>query len=143
METLTIHTDGGARGNPGPSAVGVHLEVGEWQLKHGRRIGDATNNVAEYSAVIEAISLIENIRIAGQPQFSSLSFMLDSELVVKQLRGEYRIKEPTLQELAQKILRDLKAMGLPYRFTHVRREQNKMADALVNAALDDKLNLYV
>jgi len=143
MQTLTIHTDGGARSNPGPAAVGVHLEVGEWQMKHGRCIGDTTNNVAEYSAVIEAITLIENIIIAGQPQFTSLSFFLDSELVVKQLRGEYRIKEPTLQELAQKVLVGLKALSLPHTFTHVRREQNKMADALVNAALDDKLALYV
>jgi len=143
MQTLTIHTDGGARGNPGPSAVGVHLEVGDFELKHGRCIGTATNNVAEYSGVLEAITLIENLIIAGQPQFTSLSFLLDSELVVKQLRGEYRIKEPTLQELAQKALVALKAMGLPYTFTHVRREQNKTADALVNAALDDKLSLYV
>jgi ribonuclease HI len=136
MQTLSIHTDGGARGNPGPAAVGVHLQLDGWEMKHGRCIGNGTNNVAEYSAVIEALKLVENLRTAGEPVFSSLTFLLDSELVVKQLRGEYRIKEPTLQELAQKVLVALKALGLPYTFSHVPRAQNKVADSLVNAALD-------
>lgn len=105
-------------------------------MKHARCIGTATNNVAEYTAVIDALDMVENFRTAGEPQFDKISFFLDSELVVKQLRGEYRIKEPTLQELAQKILIRLRAIGVPHELTHVRREHNKVADALVNAALD-------
>lgn len=136
MSTLTIHTDGGARGNPGPAAVGAYFQIGEWELKHARAIGDATNNVAEYTAVLDALKMIENFRSAGEPAFTALEFKLDSELVVRQLTGVYRIKEPSLQELAQKILVSLKAMGLPYSFVHVRREHNKIADSLVNAALD-------
>ncbi len=136
MTVLTIHTDGGARGNPGPAAVGVHFQLGDWEHKHGRCIGEATNNVAEYTAVIDALAQIQDFRIAGAPQFESLHFYLDSELVVKQLLGIYRIKEPSLQELAQKILITLKTIAVPYQFTHVRREQNKIADSLVNAALD-------
>ena len=143
MSELTIHTDGGARGNPGPAGVGVHIQQDDFEMRHGRVIGETTNNVAEYSAVIEALKLIENIIIAGQPAISSLHFYLDSELVVKQLTGIYRIKEPSLQELAQKVLVALKALHLPYTFSHVRREQNKIADSLVNAALDGKLDPYV
>ncbi len=139
MTVLSIHTDGGARGNPGPAAVGVHFQMGEWEHKHGRCIGDATNNVAEYMAVVDALEQIQAFRIAGAPQFQSLHFYLDSELVVKQLTGVYRIKEPSLQELAQKILIILKTITVPYQFSHVRREQNKVADALVNAALDGTL----
>jgi ribonuclease HI len=143
MSELSIHTDGGARGNPGPAGIGVHLQVGDFEMRHGRVIGEATNNVAEYSAVIEAITLIENIIIGGTPHISSLHFYLDSELVVKQLTGVYRIKEPSLQVLAQKILVALKALNLPYTFSHVRRNFNKVADSLVNDALDGKLQPHV
>lgn len=139
MRTLTIHTDGGARGNPGPAAVGAHFQLDGWELKHGRTIGEATNNVAEYTAVLDALQMIENFRTAGEPQFERVTFYLDSELVVRQLLGQYKIKEPTLQELAERILIRLKTLELPYEFTHVRREHNKIADSLVNAALDGKL----
>jgi ribonuclease HI len=140
MSTLTIYTDGGARGNPGPAAVGVHMltEAG-FDKRHGRTIGDTTNNVAEYTAVLDALEIVESLEITGEQPISKLQFFLDSELVVKQLTGMYRIKEPSLQELASKILIRLKASTLSYTFTHIPRAKNKVADSLVNAALDGTL----
>lgn len=136
MSTLTIYTDGGARGNPGPAAVGVYFKLGQFEERHHRTIGTATNNVAEYTAVLDALTKVAEYRQAGAPVFSALHFFLDSELVVKQLRGEYRIKEPTLQGLALKAKLALKELDLPFQFSHVKRESNKIADSLVNAALD-------
>lgn len=137
MSDLTIFTDGGARGNPGPAAIGVYITTDSgYEKKWGRVIGETTNNVAEYTAVLDALELVESIQVTGELQLSQLKFFLDSELVVKQLTGVYRIKEPSLQELASKIIIRLKASMLPYSFTHVPRTQNKIADGLVNAALD-------
>jgi ribonuclease HI len=133
--TLTIFTDGGARGNPGPSAVGVVMKAGEWGYEHERCIGDATNNVAEYTAVIDALELVSN-KAGGMPEIMRLEFFLDSELVVKQLNGQYRVKDPGLSQLYQNIQRTLRDASYTYSFTHVRREQNKRADQLVNHALD-------
>jgi len=138
MQELTIHTDGGARGNPGPAAVGVHLQCGDWEHHHARYLGTATNNIAEYTAVLDAITLIPDI-IGQNGQISSLHFILDSELVVRQLNGQYRVKEPNLQQLHQAVLTQLRALSLPFTFSHVRREQNKVADSLVNQALDREL----
>jgi ribonuclease HI len=137
MQELTIHTDGGARGNPGPSAVGVHLQGEGIDVRHGRCIGEATNNVAEYAGVIDAISQI--ILLQENHTFSKLNFFLDSELVQRQIIGQYKVKDAYLQQLHTQIVTQLKSLGVPYTFTHVRREQNKVADSLVNAALDGKL----
>lgn len=132
MSILTIHTDGGARGNPGPAAVGVVMDCGSVHHEHGRCIGEATNNIAEYTAVLDALQLINEF---PEP-ISELHFFLDSELVVRQILGQYRVKDPILQGLHGEITKQLRATGHPFRFTHVRREQNKLADKLVNAALD-------
>jgi ribonuclease HI len=132
MSVLTIHTDGGSRGNPGPAAIGVVLDSGNVHHEHGRTIGEATNNIAEYTAVLDALTLIKEF---PEP-ITELQFFLDSELVVKQILGQYRVKDPILQELHAEIIKQLRATGHPYRFTHVRREHNKLADKLVNAALD-------
>lgn len=132
MSVLTIHTDGGARGNPGPAAIGVAFTCGSFTAEHSRYIGETTNNVAEYTAVLDALV---NLPELPEP-VTELHFFLDSELVVRQILGQYRVKEVTLQSLHAEVLKQLRATGLPYRFTHVRREQNKQADALVNQALD-------
>jgi len=132
MSVLTIHTDGGARGNPGPSAVGVVFDLEDFHFEHGRAIGEATNNVAEYTAVLDALDNLSQAP-AG---VSELHFFLDSELVVRQILGQYRVKETTLQGLHAEIIKRLRATGLSYRFSHVRREQNKLADKLVNQTLD-------
>ena len=134
MSTLTIYTDGGARGNPGPAGIGVFIS-GDGVDEHiGETIGVATNNVAEYSAVLRAVDQI--ISLQGNHTITNLKFFLDSELVQRQLIGQYKVKDATMQQFHRQILSKLKELGLPYSFTHVRRELNTVADALYNAALD-------
>lgn len=129
---LTVFTDGGSRGNPGSAAVGVLIcdDKGQELHRHSKYIGRATNNIAEYSAVIEALNLLKKY----DPRV--VLFKLDSELVVRQLNGEYKVKDPVLKKLyfdIKSLLEDLNAECI---FTHIRREQNKIADELVNIALN-------
>lgn len=127
---LIIHTDGGSRGNPGPSAVGVVITTPD--EKHlesfGQYLGIATNNQAEYSAVIAAIKAAEKY----EPK--KIRFFLDSELVVKQLTGIYKIKHPEMRTLYNEI-QSLIA-NIDVSFQHVLRAYNKGADLEVNKALD-------
>jgi ribonuclease HI len=134
LENLLIHSDGGARGNPGPAAIGVVLYSvnGDDYLKIGELkeyIGETTNNVAEYTA------LLKGLEEAKKLGYSKVHCNLDSELVVKQLNGLYKIKEPTLQGLAQKVL-VLRNSFKNVIFAHVPRAKNAEADKLVNEALD-------
>jgi ribonuclease HI len=126
-----LYTDGGARGNPGPAAYGYVLEAedGTTLAAHGEAIGIATNNVAEYSALIAGLEKAVELHI---PEVEVVS---DSELMVKQMRGEYRIKNEALRRLS------VQASSLALRlgsvtYTAVRREHNELADRLVNEALD-------
>ncbi len=134
MKQLTINTDGGARGNPGPAAIGVVIrdEAGEVIFEHGSYIGETTNNIAEYSALIKAL---ETARDLGADE---VKINMDSELIVKQMLGQYKIKQPALQELAAQVIKLLKSFS-QYSFSHVRREFNKDADAMVNQALDARM----
>lgn len=129
---LVINTDGGSRGNPGPAAIGVFIkdaDSGEVVFEHGGYIGETTNNIAEYKALLKAV---ETARDMGAVD---VQINMDSELIVRQMLGQYKIKQPALQELAGKVIKVLKSFT-KYNFTHVRREFNKEADALVNQALD-------
>ena len=126
-----LSTDGGARGNPGPAAYGYVLEKedGEVLDARGERIGVATNNVAEYRA------LVAGLEAAIARGVTELEVVSDSELLVKQMRGEYKVKNEALRELsgrAARLARDIGAV----RYTAVRREHNELADRLVNDALD-------
>lgn len=134
-KVLIINTDGGARGNPGPAGIGLVIkdEAGQLVYSFGGYIGETTNNVAEYSALVKALE--ESFNLGG----TDLRIQMDSELIVKQMTGVYKIKEPTLQELASKALTILNKFN-SYSFVHVRREFNKEADALVNKALDNHIN---
>ena len=127
---LTVHADGGARGNPGPAAIAAVLsdEHGNVLEEHSETIGVATNNVAEYRALLLGI---ERARELGAGE---LDLVGDSELIVRQLRGEYRVKDPALRELHAQVRHALE--GQRWTIRHVRREENAAADALVNAALD-------
>src|SRR3989339_441995 len=131
MKRFVIHTDGGARGNPGPAGIGVLIEDedGNTVSEHSRYLGEATNNQAEYQAVIDAL---EQAKERGAEE---LEFRLDSELVVRQLNGDYRVKD---QELGKLFLRvwTLRTSFRKVTFAHVRREQNKQADRLANEAMD-------
>ena len=126
-----LSTDGGARGNPGPAAYAYVLEAedGTVLAAHGEVIGVATNNVAEYRA------LVEGLRKAGELHLDELEVVSDSELVVHQMRGEWKIKNDALRVLWEEA-QDLAAGIGKVRYTAVRREHNELADRLVNEALD-------
>lgn len=139
---IRIFTDGGSRGNPGPAAYGVFMcDDNDTELAAlSRYIGEATNNVAEYSGVVAALE-----HILAHPKLveneDKILFFLDSELAVKQLNGLYKIKNGTLAALVIKI-RGLEAqLSIPVVYSHIPREKNSKADALVNRALDSEKNL--
>jgi ribonuclease HI len=129
--TVKLFTDGGARGNPGPAAYGYVLEADDGSVlaAHGEKIGVATNNVAEYSALVAGL---EKALELGLPRVEVVS---DSELMVKQMRGEYRVKNEALRELFEEAARLARRIG-DVRYSAVRREHNELADRLVNEALD-------
>jgi ribonuclease HI len=126
-----LSTDGGARGNPGPAAYAYVLEADDGTVleARGQAIGIATNNVAEYRA------LVEGLRRAFEAGIDELEVVSDSELIVKQMRGEYRIKNETLRALAREAEALARQIGR-VTYTAVRREHNELADRLVNEALD-------
>jgi ribonuclease HI len=126
-----LSTDGGARGNPGPAAFAYVLEDehGELLAAHGEAMGVATNNVAEYSALVAGLEQAVELGV------DELDVISDSELMVKQMRGEYKIKNEALRELSQRAGRLAREVG-SVRYTAVRREHNELADRLVNEALD-------
>ncbi len=129
--TILLHTDGGSRGNPGPAGIGfvVSTRDGNILYEYGEAIGDATNNHAEYRA------LIAGLQYCAQQNYNTVACFLDSELVVKQMNGEYRVKHPDIIPLhlaVKKLIPSFTSIT----FTAVRREKNKQADALVNKALD-------
>jgi ribonuclease HI len=128
-----LSTDGGARGNPGPAAYGYVLEADDGTVlaAHGEAIGVATNNVAEYRA------LVAGLEAAQRHGVDELEVISDSELLVKQMRGEYRVKNEALRTLSLEAARAARAIG-DVTYTAVRREHNELADRLVNEALDAK-----
>lgn len=131
METrVTLHCDGGSRGNPGPAAIGV-VALGE---RYGVTIGIATNNVAEYSALIFGLERIR-ATYGERARGVSVAVFLDSELVARQMQGRYRVKSPDLRPLHARALA-LVAEFQTVSFHSVPREENAEADALVNEALD-------
>ena len=126
-----LWTDGGSRGNPGPAAFAYVLEADDGTVldARGEAIGVATNNVAEYSA------LVAGLRRAVDAGVAELEVRSDSELMVKQMRGEYRVKNRDLQTLFVEASRAARGVGR-VTYVHVRREHNELADRLVNEALD-------
>ncbi len=137
-ELLEINTDGGSRGNPGPAGIGVYaVSNGKKVFTISETIGETTNNVAEYTAVIRSLKFLREKKIITE----KLKYILDSELIVRQIVGKYKVKLPHLKLLRQQVvdlvteLRAKKQIQL-MTFVTVPREQNKKADALVNEALD-------
>jgi len=126
-----LSTDGGARGNPGPAAFGYVLETDDGTVlaAHGERIGIATNNVAEYRALVAGLAKALELGV------DEVEVVSDSELLVRQMKGEYRVKNEALRELWEEASRLARQIGrVSYRA--VRREHNELADRLVNEALD-------
>jgi ribonuclease HI len=128
---LVVHVDGGARGNPGPAAIGVVVssEDGSVVREVGETIGVATNNVAEYRALLRGASLARELGA------TEVEFVNDSELVAKQLNGAYKVKHPAMKELFVQALGALRGFDR-WTIRTVPRAQNAGADALVNEALD-------
>lgn len=128
---LTIHSDGAARGNPGPAGAGAVLADAHGKLvaEISLPLGEMTNNQAEYRALLAAV---EKAQTLGA---KALEIFCDSELVVKQLQGEYRVKDPHLRVLFRQLLPKLQSFD-GYTIEHIRREQNERADELANLAID-------
>lgn len=128
---VVVNVDGGARGNPGPAAIGAVVRDGEGEVleERGERIGRATNNVAEYRALLLGI---ERARALGAGEVELIG---DSELIVRQVKGEYKVKDAGLRELHGEVRRALGGFE-SWSIRHVKRAQNADADRLVNAALD-------
>jgi len=131
LDRAILHADGASRGNPGPSAIAaiIHLPTGEELASVAKRIGRATNNVAEYRAVIEGMRLARDLGVR------ELDVLLDSELVVRQITGAYRIRSKDLEPLAREVAETARHFGR-CSFEHVAREMNREADRLANEALD-------
>ncbi|HEU5252542.1 MAG TPA: ribonuclease HI family protein [Solirubrobacterales bacterium] len=131
MSRVTVNVDGGARGNPGPAAIGVVLRNGDGSVlaEVGERIGEATNNVAEYRA------LLRGIELAAGHGAEELELVGDSELVVRQVEGRYKVKNAGMKELHEQVRQAL-APFESWSIRHVGRADNADADRLVNEALD-------
>lgn len=155
--TFVVHTDGGARGNPGPAAIGIVIEeitggrppaVGNTKTirEIKKRIGETTNNVAEYVAVLEALKELKSQSPApptGRSKLnaegnSDIQFYVDSNLVVQQLNGIFKVKNPKLRELLLHIRVLEREIGREVRYAFIPREQNRRADLLVNRSLDKR-----
>ncbi len=134
---ISIFSDGGARGNPGPASCAFVVQKGDEILyKESRYLGETTNNFAEYQGVILALNwVVENKGIFMEQD--KTVFYLDSELVVKQINGFYKVKEATLQMLYKQVKNLLSRIPLKISFVHVLRNKNKISDGLVNEELDN------
>ena len=137
MRKIIIYTDGGSRGNPGPSAMGVVFcgENGESFKKYSECLGEATNNEAEYAAVIFALKKFKALFGKKLAENSEIEIKSDSELLVRQLGGKYKILEPKIQEFFI-VIWNLRIDFKKIKFILIPREKNKEADRLVNEALD-------
>ncbi len=129
---ITINTDGGARGNPGPAAAGVVIaRDGETLATISHYLGELTNNSAEYRALIMGLEKAKELGLGAE----QIEVRMDSELIVKQMNGQYKVKHPDMKPLHAAVNELVDELG-GVDFVHVRREQNKEADKLVNEALD-------
>jgi len=133
MDKVLIYCDGGARGNPGPAAIGIVVKSSGGKIiqEISRKIGRAINNVAEYKAVLAALDWVWENELAD-----SVEFYLDSELVTRQLNGQYKVRDADLKPLYYRIREAVFSSGRAITFKHIRREENHQADTLVNKELD-------
>lgn len=134
-EKIIMYTDGGSRNNPGPAAIGVWIET--LNKKYSEYISEKTNNEAEYEALIFGLKKIKSLVGKDKTKQTEIECYLDSELVVKQLNHEYKLKEEYIQKNFIEIW-NLMLDFAKVTFHHIMRERNKVADALVNEALDER-----
>lgn len=135
--TIKIHTDGASRGNPGPASLGVVIELPDGSIKtHHQTLGIATNNYAEYQAIVVALEKTKSLVGKANTKKYTVEVYLDSELAQKQLTGIYELKDEAIQKAFIQIW-NLRIKFKSVDFIHIRREFNKQADALANKALDE------
>ena len=140
MKIIT-YTDGGSRGNPGPAASGIHItdEHGKKLASFGTFLGTQTNNFAEYTAIIEALSwVLQNQESIGS--ISEIECRMDSQLACRQLTGVYKVKHPQIKPLFAQVQLLQQSLAVPFYFIHIPREENTLADAQVNTALDKAIS---
>ena len=140
MSKIYINTDGGARGNPGPAAIGVVFYDESENIVHkfGKNIGEATNNIAEYSAIVEALKTLKKSKWLKENEGRCEVYCrLDSQLVVEQISGNYKVKNEGLRYLYLEVLSLIADIKAKIYFCHIVREENKLADKMVNQALDE------
>ncbi len=140
MKKIVAYTDGGSRGNPGPSAIGVVVcdEKGKVVKEYSENVGVRTNNEAEYEAVVFALKKIKALHGKKAVKNTEVEIRSDSELLIKQLNGKYKVLEPKIQPLFLKVW-NLRIEFNKLKFSSIPREKNKEADRLVNKALDQDL----
>ena len=142
-ETIFINTDGGSRGNPGPAAIGiVFFDIEGIEIhSHKEYIGEGTNNTAEYRAIEKALQILVKSKwfVDNNSDGNRVVCRLDSLLVVEQINGRYKIKQPHIAGYVGEIKELIAQCNLNITFVHIPREQNKVADKLVNEALDQEL----
>ncbi len=133
---FTLYADGGSRGNPGPAGAGALVidEEGVQVVTVSEFLGTTTNNIAEYTAVLRALEELTGL-LGSAASSARVEARLDSQLVVRQMNGEYKIKHPNIIPLAQKV-KDVAGNFASVQFVHIYREDNKKADALANTAMD-------
>lgn len=135
MADIAIYTDGGARGNPGPAGSGAVIYKDGVEIAHvSQYLGVQTNNFAEYEALILALEATH--KVLGSPVTDPVVVKMDSELIVKQMKGEYKVKNPVLKEKHERVRLLIMEAFPNIKFQHVRREENKVADQYANDAMD-------
>ena len=143
MEKIYINTDGGSRGNPGPAGIGVVFSNAGEEVFHSYKyyIGIGTNNEAEYQAIICALDILLRSKWFAENNIAEKQVIcrLDSQLVVEQINGNYKVKQEHLKKFIGEIREKISQMHLNISFVHIPREENKLADKLVNEALDEKM----
>ena len=141
LASINIFTDGGSRGNPGPSALGVYVESEDQEelVSIGKTLGMQTNNIAEYSAIIEGLNWVL-INLNKLTLLKKVNFFMDSNLAVQQLNGVYKVKNAGIRNLFFEIKKLEAQISIPIYYSHIPREKNKNADRLVNLALDGLIN---
>ena len=132
---ITIYTDGGARGNPGPAGIGIVITgLASGKKTFAEYIGETTNNEAEYRALIVALQKLK--KLAGKNKLDQVDCYADSELMIKQLNGEYKVKDTNLRGLFMEVLKIKSELKAPIFFHHIKRAENAEADELLNSVLD-------
>lgn len=141
MSKIKVFTDGASRGNPGHSGIGITVyDENNFIIKtHKEYLGEATNNQAEYKALLKSLDVIKKLIEENEAEFEEIEFYSDSELMVNQIKFDYRVKEPDLALLNNKFHVLMKKLNRPYKIFYIERAKNKNSDRLANIAIDNKL----